>query len=138
MKCLVSQGCSDAGHGSCCSGHEAVPVSVDAQVVPVDPGQSGGEVRGVPVNTARGPQLTSQTLKTNRKLVKDQEDLSVYLLNVDHRLQVTEEDLPQQADVGDGQSQGVNLAEPLLIRKGWNVSPQLLKCRVDAGAAKIE
>ena len=67
MKYLVSQGCSDAGHGSCCSGHEAVPVSVDAQVVPVDPGQSGGEVRGVPVNAARGPQLTSQTLKTNQE-----------------------------------------------------------------------
>ena len=73
------------------------------------------------MDAARGPQLTSQAL--------------LYVLD---RLQVAEEDLPQEGDVGDGESQGVNLAEPLLIRKCRDVSPQLLEGGVDAGAAERE
>ena len=39
-----------------------LPSGGDAQVVPVDPGQPSGEVRGVPVETARGPQLPPEAL----------------------------------------------------------------------------
>ena len=43
--------------------------------------------------------------------------------------------LPQQGDVGDGQAQGVDLGEALLVRKGGHVATQLFKGRVDGGAA---
>ena len=88
-------------------GHEGVPVGVDPEVVPVDPGQPRCEVAGVPVHRARCPQLTSETL-----------------LNVGHRLEVAEEDFPQQRDVGDGQPQCVDLAQPLLVGKGRDVAPE--------------
>ena len=86
--------------------------------MPVDPGQPGGQVAGVPVHTARGPQLTSQAL--------------LYVLD---GLKVAEEDLSQEGDVGDGEPEGVNLTEPLLIRKCRDVSPELLEGGVDAGTA---
>ena len=87
--------------------------------MPVDPGQPGGEIAGVPVDAARGAELTSQAL-----------------LDVLDRLQVAEKDLPEEGDVGDGQTEGVDLAESLLVRKGRNVSSQLLEGGVDAGAAE--
>ena len=87
-------------------GHEGVPVGVYPEVVPVDPGQPRGEVTGVPVHGARRPQLASETL-----------------LDVGDGLEVAEEDLTQQRDVGDGQTQGVDLAEPLLVGKSWNMTP---------------
>ena len=86
--------------------------------MPVDPGQPGGQVAGVPVHTARGPQLTSQAL--------------LYVLD---GLKVAEEDLSQEGDVGDGEPEGINLTEPLLVRKCRDVSPELLEGGVDAGTA---
>ena len=94
-------------------------VSVDTKIVPVDPGQSGGQVRCVPVDTAGGSQLTSQRL-----------------LNVHDRLQVTQKNLAEKRNVGNGQSKSINFAQSLLIRKCWNVSPKFFKSRVDAGATK--
>ena len=89
-------------------GHEGVSVGVDPEVVPVDPGQPRREVAGVPVDRARGPQLTSEAL-----------------LDVGHGLEVAEEDLTQQRDVGDGQPQGVDLAQPLLVGKSRNVASRM-------------
>ena len=86
-------------------GHEGVPVCVYAEVVPVDPGQPRREVTGVPVHGARRPQLASETL-----------------LDVGDGLEVTQEDLTQQRDVGEAQPQGVNLAQPLLVGKSWNMT----------------
>ena len=103
------------------SPNEGVPSRRDAQVVPVYPGQPGSQVRCVPVEAARGPELSSQTL-----------------LNILDRLQVTVEDLPQEGDVGDGQPEGVNLGQPLLVREGGDMAPQFFKCRVDACAAAIQ
>ena len=87
--------------------------------MPVYPGQPGRKIAGVPVNTPRGPELTSQAL-----------------LDVLDRLEVAEQDLPQERDVGDGETERVDLAESLLIRKCRDVSPQLLEGGVDAGAAE--
>ena len=42
--------------------NEGVPGQGYAQVVPVDPGQPGGQVGGVPLETAGGAQLASQAL----------------------------------------------------------------------------
>ena len=53
--------------------------------MPVDPGESGGEIAGVPVDAARGPELPPQAL-----------------FDVLDWLKVAEQDLPQQGDVGDG------------------------------------
>ena len=100
-------------------GHEGVPVRVYPEVVPVDPGQPRRQVAGVPVDAARCPQLASEAL-----------------LDVLDRLEVAEQDLPQQRDVGDGETERVDLAESLLIRKCRDVSPQLLEGGVDAGAAE--
>ena len=58
------------------------------------------------------------------------------LLNVGDGLEVAEEDLPQQRDVGDGEPQRVDLAQPLLVREGGHVPPQLLERGVDARAAE--
>ena len=87
--------------------------------MPVDPGQPGCEIAGVPVDTARGPELPPQAL-----------------LDVLDWLQVAEKDLPEEGDVGDGQTEGVDLAESLLVRKGRDVSAELLEGGVDAGAAE--
>ena len=86
-------------------GHEGVPVCVYPEVVPVNPGQPRCEVTGVPVHGARRPQLASETL-----------------LDVGDGLEVTQEDLTQQRDVGDGQPQCVDLAQPLLVGKSWNMT----------------
>ena len=86
-------------------GHEGVPVRVYPEVVPVDPGQPRREVACVPVHGARRPQLASEAL-----------------LDVGDGLEVTQEDLTQQRDVGDGQPQGVDLTQPLLIGKSRNVT----------------
>ena len=86
--------------------------------MPVNPGQPGGEIAGVPVDAARGPELPSQAL-----------------LDVLDRLQVAEKDLSEQGDVGDGQTEGVDLAESLLVRKGGDVPSELLEGGVDTGAA---
>ena len=61
---------------------------------------------------------------------------SADLLNVGDWLEVAEEDLPQQRDVSDGEPQRVDLAQPLLVREGGHVPPQLLERRVDARAAE--
>ena len=98
-------------------GHEGVPVRVDAEVVPVDPGQPRRQVGRVPVHAARRPQLTAEAL-----------------LDVGHWLEVAEEDLAEQGDVGDGQPQGVDLAETLLVGEGGHVSSELLEGGVDGGA----
>ena len=87
--------------------------------MPVNPGQPGCEIAGVPVDTARGPELTSQAL-----------------LDVLDWLQVAEKDLPEEGDVGDGQAECVDLAESLLVRKSGNVSAELLEGCVDTGAAE--
>ena len=87
--------------------------------MPVDPGQPRRQVAGVPVDAARGSELPSQAL-----------------LDVLDRLQVAEKDLSEQGDVGDGQTEGVDLAESLLVRKGRDVSSELLEGGVDAGAAE--
>ena len=86
--------------------------------MPVDPGQSGRQIAGVPVDAARGAELPPQTL-----------------LDVLDGLQVAEKDLSEEGDVGDGQTEGVDLAESLLVRKGGDVSPELLEGGVDTGAA---
>ena len=78
--------------------------------MPVDPGQPRGQVRRVPVDAAWRPQLTSQTL-----------------FYVGDWLEVAEQDLPEKGNVSYGQPQGVNLAQPLLVRKCWNMSSQLFK-----------
>ena len=85
-------------------------VSVDTKVMPVDPGQSRGQVRRVPVDTAWGSQLTTQRL-----------------FNIDHRLQVTQQNLTEKRNVGNGQPQGVNLAQSFLIRKSWDMSSKFFK-----------
>ena len=41
---------------------EGVPGQGDAEVVPVDPGEPGGEVGGVPLQTAGSSKLPSKTL----------------------------------------------------------------------------
>ena len=87
--------------------------------MPVDPGQPRRQVAGVPVDAARCPQLASEAL-----------------LDVLDRLEVAEQDLPEERDVGDGETERVDLAESLLIRKCRDVSPQLLEGGVDAGAAE--
>ena len=87
--------------------------------MPVYPGQPGGQIAGVPVDTARGPELTSEAL-----------------LDVLDWLQVAEKDLPEEGDVGDGQAECVDLAESLLVRKGGDVSAELLEGCVDTGAAE--
>ena len=87
--------------------------------MPVYPGQPGRQIAGVPVDTPRGPELTSQAL-----------------LDVLNWLQVAEKDLSEEGDVGDGQTERVDLAEPLLVRKGGNVSAELLEGGVDTGAAE--
>lgn len=38
---------------------------------------------------------------------------------------------PQEGYVADGKLQGVHLAQPFLVRKGWNVRSQALECFVD-------
>ena len=115
----VCRSLSDGGgDGPSSARHEGVPVRVDAEVVPVYPGQPGGQIAGVPVNTPRGPELTSEAL-----------------LDVLNWLQVAEKDLSEEGDVGNGQTEGVDLAEPLLVRKGGDVSPELLEVCVDTGAA---
>ena len=105
-------------------GHEGVPVGVDPEVVPVDPGQPGREVAGVPVDGARRPQLAPEAL-----------------LNVGHGLEVAQENLTQQRDVGDGQPQGVDLAQPLLVGKSRNVAsrmnniePKIFQCFYTKGS----
>ena len=55
-------------------------------------------------------------------------------LDVVDRVEVAVEDLPQQGDVRDGQPQGVDLRQPLLVREGWDVTTELLEGGVDAGA----
>ena len=88
-------------------GHEGVPVGVYPEVVPVDPGQPRREVARVPVDGARRPQLASEAL-----------------LDVGDGLEVAEEDFTQQRDVGNGQPQGVDLAQPLLVRKCRDVASE--------------
>ena len=78
----------------CSSSDERVPLQGDAQVVPVDPGKPGGQVRGVPLQASGSAKLPSKTL-----------------LNVNHGLQLAVENLSQQRDVGDRQAQRVNLAK---------------------------
>ena len=87
--------------------------------MPVDPGQPRRQVAGVPVDAARCPQLASEAL-----------------LDVLDRLEVAEQDLPQERDVGDGETERVDLAESLLVRKSGNVSAELLEGCVDTGAAE--
>ena len=55
-------------------------------------------------------------------------------LNILDRLELAVQNLTQQRDVGDGQPQGVDLGQPLLVGEGRHVSAQLLEGRVDAGA----
>ena len=62
-----------------CRYYTRAPVGVDAEVVPVDPGQPRREVTGIPVHGARRPQLASEAL-----------------LDVSDGLEVTQEDLTQQ------------------------------------------
>ena len=76
------------------SSNEWVPCQGDAKVVPVDPGEPGGQVGGVPLQTSWSSKLSSETL-----------------LDVDHRLQLAVENLPQQRDVGDRQPQRVDLSK---------------------------
>ena len=76
------------------SSNEWVPCQGDAKVVPVDPGEPGGQVGGVPLQTSGSSKLSSETL-----------------LDVDHRLQLAVENLPQQRDVGDRQPQRVDLSK---------------------------
>ena len=47
------------------------------------------------------------------------------------------QDLPQQRDVGDGQPQSVDLAQPLLVGEGGHVQAELLEGRVDAAGAEV-
>ena len=44
------------------------------------------------------------------------------------------QDLPEQSDVGNGQPQGVNLGESLLIRECWHVDTELLESSVDTAS----
>ena len=74
------------------SSNEGVPCQGDAQVVPVDPGKPGRQVGGVPLQTARGSKLPTEAL-----------------LNVHHRLQLAVKHLPQQRDVGNRQTERVDL-----------------------------
>ena len=53
-----------------CRYYTRAPVGVDAEVVPVDPREPRREVRGVPVDRARGPQLPAQTLNIQHDQVK--------------------------------------------------------------------
>ena len=58
------------------------------------------------METARGPELPPEAL-----------------LDVLDWLQVAVVYLPEEGDVGDGQPQGVDVGEPLLIGEGGHVSP---------------
>ena len=93
-----------------------------AQAVPVDPGEPGGEVRGVPLLRALVPDLTAEAA-----------------LDVDERLHLVcvVEDLAEEGDVGDGEAEGVDLGEALLVREGGHVEAELLEGRVDGGRAGI-
>ena len=42
--------------------NEGVPCQGDAQVVPVDPGEPGRQIGGVPLQAAGGPKLPSEAL----------------------------------------------------------------------------
>ena len=75
-----------------CSPNEGAPCQGDAQVVPVDPGKPGRQVGGVPLEAARGSKFPTEAL-----------------LNVHHRLQLAVKHLPQQRDVGNRQTESVDL-----------------------------
>lgn len=58
------------------------------------------------------------------------------LLHVGQGIVVRLEHLTQQGDVRYGQSQGVDLAETLFVRKGGHVDPQLVEGGIDATARR--
>lgn len=89
----------------------------DSQVFPIYPGEPGGQVARVPLRRLRGPDFASEA--------------SVNVGKGFHGLGVVQ-DLPQKRDVGDGQPQGVDFAEPFLVRKRRYVLTELVKCGVDA------
>lgn len=53
-------------------------------------------------------------------------------LDVGERIAVGRQHFAQQRDVRDGQSQRVDLAEPLLVRERGHVTSELIERRVDA------
>ncbi len=82
----------------------------------------GGEVGGVPLLAAFVPDLPAEAA-----------------LDVGERLHPAVgrvQDLPEEGDVGDGQAERVDLAQPLLVREGGNVQAELLEGSVDAAGAE--
>lgn len=55
-------------------------------------------------------------------------------LHVGQGVAVGGEHLSEEGDVGDGQTQRVDLAEPLLVREGRHVHPKLVERRVYTAA----
>ena len=101
-------------------GQDAPARGLDAQVLPVDPGQPGGQVGRVPLLAALGSNLAPEA--------------SIDVSQGLHLVRVVK-DLSEQRDVGDGQPEGVDLGKSLFVRKGRDVNPQLFESGVDAGRA---
>ena len=87
--------------------NERVSCQGDAKVVPVDPGKPGRQIGGVPLQAAGSSKLPTEAL-----------------LDVNHRLQVAVENLPQQGDVGDCQAQRVNLKKSNMFQRSANGIPR--------------
>ena len=124
-------------------GEDAPACRAHAQGVPVDPSKPilkkviknsiprkslispspGGQIRRVPLLAALVPDLPPETpLHVGQRL---------------HPAVARLQDLPQQRDVGDGQPQSVDLAQPLLVGEGGHVQAELLEGRVDAAGAEV-
>ena len=101
-------------------GQDAPARGLDAEVLPVDPGQPGGQVRSVPLLAALGSNLAAEAAVDVRQ--------GLHLVRV-------VEDLPEERDVGDGQPQRVDLGKSFLVRKRRDVNPQLFEGRINARRA---
>lgn len=59
------------------------------------------------------------------------------LLDVGHGVELRSQELSKKGDVGDGQAQGVDLAEALLVREGGYVRSQLLEGWVYTAGGRV-
>jgi hypothetical protein len=89
----------------------------DAEILPIDPGKSGGQVGGVPLLAAFGPNLTSEA--------------AVDVGQRFHFVRVVE-DFAKQRDVSNRQAQSVDFRKPLFVGKRRYVNAEFLESCVDA------
>lgn len=104
-------------------GEHSPPRRPHPQIVPVYPCEPRRQIGSVPLGRSFRSDLAAQTAF----------DVHEGL----HGVRVLQ-DLAKERDVGDGQAEGVDLGEALLVREGRNVQSELLEGRVDAGGAGKE